>query len=299
MRTILSLFLLVFCSWSAVFAQVQKFEFLGALTSASMAPISLKLSLKIDAQGDVSGTTITDFNGPNHTVSRVQGRYSTEERTLSFAEVENVRTQSDAPSDRFCFIHVEHLKWSENGDERVIRGAFIGQYPNGDTCAEGRIYLVGAAILERVARDTALIQEIQETLAGSDQPITPDQQKTIIRSLNPEQPLRADETVLLPWRSRAVRLQLWDSYEEDHDRLSIFVNDRLVHGAVEAKERKQTFEFPIEEAGELEIRVVADNEGDRPPNTVSLCFFDGNRIHPAVTKLQTGESVTFKVQRND
>jgi len=295
-----SIFLAIWIMSSVLFAQERHFEFLGALTSPSLVPMSIKLSLDVAAEGAVSGVTITDFKGSNHTESRIEGTWDASRDLLSFREVENLKTKSSAPSHTFCFIRVDGLQMGRDGDQRVLKGTFKGFFPDSQVCARGNIYLIGAEVLERIAQDELLIQEIKEKIRESNEaPILEEEELRIIQTLSPDEPLRARSVVPLNWKTGSIRLDLWDSYEEDHDRLSIYLNDELVHAQVEARERKKSFEFEIAHGAVVKLRVTAENEGDRPPNTVSLNLYDGDRIYPAVTKLRMGESVIFQILRDD
>ncbi len=282
----------------SLLGQPNKIEFIGALETKEHQVITYKLSLSVYSNGDVTGTTITDFYGKNSTESKIVGKLNKANNLLSFREISNIRTKSKAEASDFCYIHVSNLLLETKNDKAVINGKFKGYFPNGNVCAEGKIFLVSATILEKLNINEEFIAVLNDTIGSKeifdDKTITANSIKNYI---NPSKQLANDELLAVKWNSKTIRIDVWDSYQEDHDQINIYMNEKLVHKAVELKGRKQSFEFTFE-TEKCVIKIEAINEGTSPPNTVNANLIDDGIIQPFITKLKKGQSASIEISRN-
>lgn len=271
--------------------EAQKFELIGALQPEGLAVIDIKLSFKVDADGKVQGTSITDFYGANQTVSEIVGHLDRERQLLSFKEIANLNTHSEADSSSFCYIEVVNMKLSLEDDSVLMTAPFKGTYKDGSACAEGEISLMKAQYLER-----AVVAEMGGLpSAERPKPETPKEDKpALVEMLDPKSPLKHGTKLPLAWESDSIRLELWDSFEEDGDRVDVYVNGQKELSNFKVKERKQAFVF-IPKARPFIIKIVATDEGSNPPSTVHANLIDGNIVQATVVKLKKGESVELQL----
>ncbi len=272
-------------------AQDEHFEFVGALITSNNYKITLKLNFIVDKDGNVTGRSITDYYGENSTESSIEGSLDLESKLLSFHEVANIKTKSDADASTFCYIEVKDLSIIAEDEKNIIQGSFKGTFPNGGACAEGKIYVVGADILEQ-------LNAAEEENSNNDnvEGNKPETLAELRRVINPSEQLNNDESLKLNWKSEKVKLTVWDSYFEDHDKINIYVNGKLMYENVEIKERKKTFDLALED-GTCAIKIEAINEGLAPPNTVHGRVEDGGTVWPFMIKLTEGESATIQIDK--
>lgn len=271
--------------------QGQHYEFIGAIRPKGLSAIDIKLSFKVDAQGNVQGTSITDFYGANQTVSEIVGRLDQEQQLLSFKETENLNTHSEAEASSFCFIEVRNLKLSLKNDSALMSAPFKGTYADGSACAEGTISLMKAQYLEHAI----LAEMANPSSAERPKNQVPKMEKpALLETLDPKKPLKHGSLVPLAWDSDSIRLELWDSFEEDGDRVDVFVNGTKELSNFKVKERKQAFVF-VPKARPFVIKIVATNEGSNPPSTVHANLIDGATVQATVVKLKKGESVEIQL----
>lgn len=277
--------------------QTRKFDFIGTLHTENEVLISIKLNFEVLANDSIKGTSTTDFYGDNRTVSTIKGVLNQERQLLSFKETANINTKAQATADRFCYISVVDLPIRVNKRKNIVQGAFKGFFPNGEACAEGEIYLVGADILAQIAAE--LDPLLDSNLSA--------RKNQVLDSILPQKAANANpksETVLthegviqLPWTGNTVKLIFWDGYKEDNDRINIYVNGELKEQSIEVKERKKTLLIPLE-TDICTIKIEAENEGKSPPNTVQLQLVDEGKLYPLVTQLKKGQHVEVTLTKH-
>ena len=121
---------------------------------------SLELKFEVDQKGRLEGTSVTNFFSQDRTKSRIVGQVDFERERLSFREVENLFTRSDADEQEFCYVQVPDMSWKEEGSKAVYEGRFVGYFPDSSTCAEGTIILASPEMLERVIKESKKIRKI-------------------------------------------------------------------------------------------------------------------------------------------
>lgn len=285
-----NLLLLSFLTFFTSFSQSNKYEFIGVLKTEEKNVISFKINFISDDNGNIEGTSITDFFGPNSTTSSIIGTINTKNNTFSFHEVSNIKTKSKAKDSEFCYVHAENIAIKSKSDKTIISGTFKGKFQSGKECVNGTLYLAGADLMEKyVSKDDLnnLSSAIDSDTANLE---------SLLMNMTKTKALTSDEKVKLNWKSDKIKLVIWDSFSEDHDKVSIYLNDELVQKEVDVVQKKKTFEFKFPNKNAI-LKIVALNEGSAPPNTISALLMDGNKSTPIMTKLKIGEVVYLELSK--
>ena len=95
--------------------------------------IPLELKFEVNQEGRLEGTSVTNFFSQDRTKSRIVGQVDFERERLSFREVENLFTRSDADEQEFCYVQVPDMSWKEEGSKAVYEGRFVGYFPDSST----------------------------------------------------------------------------------------------------------------------------------------------------------------------
>lgn len=291
------LFLLLFFNtlFFSALAQKNQFEFTGTLKIEGLNAITYKLNFELLTDGSLKGSSTSDFKGENLTTSKISGKVDFEKQEISFKEIENLMTKSEEDSSRFCYVNVQSLPIEFITDKNLIRGAFQGNFPNGEFCAEGEINLIGNNLFDFLKAEIPEADPIVNTQIDSTESMTI-QSPDIIKE--PKGPLENGNILGLDWQSETLRLDLWDAFEEDNDRVNIYVNNELKHKSLLVRNAKSTLKFPIPSNG-LIIKIEAETEGSNPPNTVNAQFIEKGQVKSIVTKLKKGEFVEIQIQRSN
>jgi len=267
----------------------KKYELIGALQTNDHQIISYKIVFYEKENGQIEGESITDFYGENNTRSKITGKIDKTKKTISFKEVNNISTISKADQNTFCYVHVENITITLIKDKIIIQGEFVGKFKDGKSCVNGTIYLVSASVLELLNDDKLAKKKSKIDTTNLDL-------SNIQQLLDNNKELRSNDVLTLNWNSKKLTLIVWDSFKEDKDIVSIYLNDKLFKENLEIKEARQTFEIPLSERVSV-IKIVALSEGISPPNTMNAILRDGKLNYPVITQLKKGQSVKIELKK--
>lgn len=285
-------FLIIFFSinlcFGNVFCQEKSFELIGFIMPDNKQPLSYRLNLDVDNKGNVTGKSITDYYGEHSTESSIKGTYDLQKNRVSFTEISNISTKSKADASTFCYVGVKDLKIETKKRKSILSGEFNGNFISGESCVNGKIYLVAASVLEELNISEKVIAEAEQNyneIRNSNTAIT---SEDIQKTINASGRITAENPYKVGWKSNVIRLAVWDSYTVDQDIINIWVNGVLEHKDIEINDKKKFYSFELDDS-DFYIEIEAVNEGSSPPNTVNLILFDGEKQYSLLTRLSKGE----------
>ncbi len=270
--------------------EVKDQEFIGTLQLSDKTLITFKLKFKELAGGAIQGTSLSDIYGTDRTLSRIEGSISADKKTISFKEVGNVSTKSQADLSTFCFIEVKNAKIKSAKDKSIIQGAFTGKFNSGKKCAEGYVYLMSTDYVNKLADDILTSKNIKN----------PDSLAMVKRKVS-ELKNRANNTIIksneilnLTWTSQEIIIDVWDDQTEDSDEISIHINGEKVLDKFIITNQKKTIIVPIKTKVST-VTLTALSEGNSPPCTASIILRDGKQETPITAILKKGESTKVNI----
>ena len=282
-------------------AQTKDYRLVGTLRAEGSDLIPLELKFEVDQEGRLEGTSVTNFFSQDRTRSKIIGQVDFEKDRLSFREVENLFTRSDADEQEFCYVQVLDMSWKEEGSKAVYEGRFVGYFPDSSLCAEGVIILASPKMLEQVIKkNPKKIRKILDSVSvAKDMESTMDVPAPIEeKPVRLEAPGEVKKIEHIQWTSEYIRIAIWDFSDVDGDRIDIYVNGAL--HAVDQEVRSQKKNYRIRMEGDTcRISVVAKNEGRIAPNTFRAQLLDSERSHSVGSRLNQGESVVFLLSRGN
>lgn len=290
------------CFCGLLHAQTKDYRLVGTIRAAEGSDlIPLELKFEVDELGRLEGTSVTNFFSQDRTKSRIVGQVDFEKERLSFREVENLFTRSDADEQEFCYIQVLDMSWKEEGSKAVYEGRFIGYFPDSSICAEGTIILASPEMLEQVIKkNPKKIRKILDSVSiaadlASTKP--PTEMKEKRAQLEPP-PGEVTKVEYIHWSGEYIRIAIWDFSDVDGDLIDIYLNGTLYAADQEVRAQKKNFRFRME-GDTCRISVVAKNEGRIAPNTFRAQLLDSERSHSVGSRLKQGESVVFLLSRQN
>ena len=264
-------------------------DFIGSLILNDGKIITYKVNFKSNDLSElIEGYSITDFYGENSTKSFIKGSYSSKNQLISFKETENLSTLSTSSKDLFCFIEVNKAKIRTVKGKSILQGEFKGVFKNGEICATGAIYMIG----------TDFLQDLNEQVSNSNRYKN---DSTIAKLQTKYQPLlknsgefelKKNDKLAINWHSNECIFELWDGEKEDHDRVTIYVNNKKILENFTIKKEKKIIVIPFNENA-CAIKIEAENEGDYPPNTANIVLKDDSTYTSLVSNLKQGESTSI------
>lgn len=267
-------------SSSFCIAQISPYEYIGTLQISKDMIVSYKINFTVKENGKIEGYSITDFMGENQTKSIIEGAINLEKNTISFNEIENVNTKSNAAVNDFCYVHIKNAPIKQVNNKSIIKGNFVGLYKNGSTCIDGYLYLV-----------------------GTNHPLKKNDNLTNKAIASPEIENKKSETHLLAndklkknWSSDSIVLKIWDAEIIDYDKITLIINGKEYLSNFEITNTIKIIKLPFENQ-QYVIEIIAINEGNYPPNTANIDLIDGENKYRIVSSLKEGEKATLILER--
>jgi hypothetical protein len=289
------------CFCGLLHAQTKDYRLVGTLRADGSDLIPLELKFEVDQEGRLEGTSVTNFFSQDRTKSRIIGQVDFEKDRLSFREVENLFTRSDADEQEFCYVQVLDMSWKEEGSKAVYEGRFVGYFPDSSLCAEGAIILASPEMLEQVIKkNPKKIRKILDSVSvAKDIGSTMDVPASVEeKPVSLEAPGEVKKIEHIQWTSEYIRIAIWDFSDVDGDRIDIYVNGALHAADQEVGAQKKNYRIRME-GDTCRISVVAKNEGRIAPNTFRAQLLDSERSHSVGSRLKQGESVVFLLNRGN
>ena len=288
----LNLLIILFCSVAHCKSQTPiHHEFIGSLQLNNGDLIPFKLNyIELD-NNKIEGYSITNFFDENSTKSAITGNFTNQRKNINFRETMNISTKSNAAENEFCYVSVEGAKFEKLKNKITIKGSFKGQYKNGELCAEGILSLIESNFLNNITANAkpkqkkgndslnAYLAKVNQALANVD-----------VNHIN------ANEHLKVNWQTSEITIEIWDALIEDEDKIQLSVNNQLLLDGFEIKKDKKTLVIPFT-SKICEIKILANNEGLSPPNTVDFILKNQKQSIKVVSSLKKGESTLIILEK--
>lgn len=251
-----------------------QYDLMGALFVDGARPISYRLIFDEDKE-QINGYSITGIGTNFETKSELSGKFVGD--SLFLREFQVLSTLSEEPISNFCFIDLEaQLKGSKK--KQSFEGVFVGRFLDGKECASGKVVFADKAKLEKKMKQ---VQKVQELIGDKKQ------NNKLVR-------LASDETYEVLWLSEKFKIHLWDSSQEDDDRVTLIINGELVLDNEVMRSKKKKISHTLQKGTNI-IELIAENEGRAPHNTTRVELIDKKTKHAILSQLEVGKKVTFKI----
>ena len=264
-------------------------EYVGAIKLNDSSIITYKINLNFNGS-KVEGFSITDFGGEHETQSNLVGFYDQSKHKLSFNERGIIYTKSPVTQNDFCFIYFQPIDFKV-GKTSYLKGEFKGLFSDGEECISGEIYLNS---VENVNKKMA---KVSKKINNSNR--VPDSVKVKFNNLNLMDKinvnvLKADRTLSVFTKSKAINLELYDGGQEDGDVISISVNGNTVLDNFTVSSQRKILSIELKN-DKTSIVLTAKNVGTISTNTAVIEIEDEENNIRALTNLKIGETTQIDI----
>ena len=243
---------------------------MGFLFMEDYRPISYRVVIE-EKDGLVNGYSITGSGTSFETKSELSGTFIKKE--IKLKEFQIISSKSEEPLSNFCFIDFTVIK-----EKKGFSGDFLGAFPDGRSCAEGKIVFAKKSKLDKKIAKAKKLQEVI-TKRLENKPVL----------------LKSGDVHQIGWENKKLRIELWDSAIEDNDRISVLLNGVVFLDNKEIKNKKEVLKLELL-SGENILEFVAENEGESANNTTRIELIDRKTKHPILSELQVGKRVKIKIK---
>jgi hypothetical protein len=270
----------------------QEYEFIGILKFDTTSMISYRLVFT-ENNGKISGYSITDLQGENETKNRIEGTYNKKTKEFSFVEKEIDYTKSKVSQRDFCYVHFQGKLTLT--DKSTLKGKFKGLFKNNAECVNGSLHLAASGkAYERMNKINKKIQKSKKVDVETKEKANLNKMLDSLKMNT----LKSEDITSVFFNCADVELELWDAGKEDGDRISVFVDDKIVLNNYEIKNAKKIIKMHMN-GNEAIIKIVAQNTGEIAPNTAKIKLRCPDKELDLMTILDKDNTTTLKIVRKN
>jgi hypothetical protein len=235
---------------------------------------------------NLTGYTVTRMPFGTDLKSAIKGTIDTKEQKLSFSETPMPNTSAILGA---CYFDVQ-LAWriSEKKDKYIFEGPVTGKDDRNKPC------ITGTVTFEIPIKKDKLFK-IKET------PKKDTVRKKKVPVMEEKAPageitVTATAQHQYDWHADSCVLQIWDGMVVDGDIVTVLFNGKKVLGGYTlAAEKKRVVLHTRPKTNVLQI--IAENEGQAPPNSSKILLTDGDILYPVTSLLKKGDTATIVIRK--
>jgi hypothetical protein len=252
--------------------------------------LSYKIQFNVDKNNNLQGYSFTDLEGENETKSYIKGYYNKTNNSIQFKENDILFTKSQFLPEEFCFVSFKG-KFKGDTSKKTLDGKFVGIYDDKDTCAIGKIKLVGTKfVAKKVKKVYKKIKKIKKVDSIVKQELKPE---NYLKKFS-ETKIKSGEKVSVFMYSSKVDVDIWDYGIEDGDIITILRNDIPVLKDYKVTRKKKRITLQLSEKENL-FKIITVNSGKLETNTTKLKLYDFRREYEVIANLDEGKAAMINI----
>lgn len=291
-----------------VFAQKKQYSLKGFMGIQGGESFTYILDLHDSAGNMMSGYGYTYANEKNDVKAAIVATIDRSNNTINLREVSILYNNYFVSKATICLVDA---KLVYNKNEQTLSGPLnTNTAGNGAECSKGSISFSNAgeinAIFNAVPLSTnpekPVVQETPKPVIKKPAVIVYDTlAKVKPKATQPE--IKKTESITegkgktYNWQSENIVLEIWDGNNEDNDRVTILMNgEEVLKNHVLTKEKKK---LTLPAGGnELNIiTIVANNEGNDPPNTANILLSDNDIQYEIIAHNTVGKKAMIHIKK--
>ena len=173
-----------------------------------------------------------------------------------------------------------NLKLKNRFTKKQLEGNFTGNFLDSSDCARGKILL---------AEKSIIVKKIEKIEKKIEKQIKKDE---IIETIV----LKDDDNLSIEWEAKYLTIKIWDSNQEDGDKINLEINSDVILDNYETKNKAKKIKYKLNK-GKNKIIIEATGLGKYPPNTSRIELIDKNKKYPILTQLDLNKSITIYIEK--
>lgn len=289
----LIIYFITFLSINAQKTKQFDYELLGAIVLDENQLISYKIQFNVEANNFIQGYSLTDLDGENETKSYIRGYYDEKTNNIKFKENDILYTKSKFLPEEFCFVSFKG-KFKGDSKKKLLDGKFVGIYDDKDTCATGKIKLVGTKFVEKkVKKIYKKVKKVNKIKKIDSAVITKLKPENFLKKFS-ETKIKSGEKVSVFVYSSKIKVDIWDYGIEDGDIITILQNDIPVIENYKVTRRKKKIVLNLKNKENL-FKIITVDSGKLKTNTTKLKLYDFRREYEVIANLEEGKAAMINI----
>jgi hypothetical protein len=288
-------------------AQKRQYSLKGFMGVQGGESFTYKLELKDSTGNILSGYGYTFLNEKNDVKAYVVGILDRDGKTLAIREISILHNNYFASKATICLV--EAVLTFDN-KEKVLAGPLITKTAgNGADCSKGSISFSTVQELDNLFVPAAALTETPVAAKAPVAGIHPKRAPKVVYDTLPKSKPVVVPAVKQPdnitegkdktysWHSDQILLEVWDGNNEDNDKITILFNGNEILQNYTLTKEKKKLSLPVG-GNELNIiTIIANNEGNDPPNTANILLTDNETRYDVVAHNNAGKQAIIKIRK--
>lgn len=259
-----------------------------------------------DSVGYIKGYSYTYLYENKEVKAAITGRLDKSNKTLAFKETDIVYNHGFESNTTICLVNAL-LKFKEGGDgNERFTGAITSTDVSNVYCGQGTVSFPVSDDLKSLFKNEAIQPKPP---AGPVKPRKPikfvydtvrTQSQSHIEANELEKQIAkitAGVEKVLEWHSDSVVIKIWDGGRVDGDIVSVLLNNTPLFSRYTLAKTPKILHFALTGATINTVTIIAENEGNEPPNSANMVLVDGAITYPIVAYNSIGKTAVIKIKR--
>jgi hypothetical protein len=287
----------------AVFAQSNTYTLKGYIAIEGGESFTYKL-IFTDSAGSIKGYSLIYTDEKKDVRTALHGSINRNTKQLLFNETTIEYNHGFESNATLCLI-VAQLNYNCSKGNCTLSGRLTSSDVTQATCSAGTISFPDQEALlqlftERPKADTLvpLKKAVVKNIAPAAKiKVVYDTPKT--RQIAPSATDEITKGVekIMDWESDTLYLEVWDGGNVDEDKISISLNGALLLKHYVLAKQKKVVKVFLPAHSKSRLVILAENEGNEPPNTADLILKDGGKEYHIVAYNDIGQEAVINLQR--
>lgn len=245
--------------------------------------IKFSISYTVASNNLISGTSITAQGTSDETKCKIKGKYNRKTGAIYFYETVVISSKAKYENLNFCLLTAK-LSQRKTAKEIVYSGQVTG-YLRGTKkkCASG-------AMIIKSDRPTEPKPVTKKPISKPSKPLPKAIQHDVLYSN-----IKSKKSIQYIYTGSQNSLEIWDDIKQDGDRVSIYLDGKLLLSDYELQSNKKQILLPL--TGKHYLKIVAENEGTAAPNTSRIRLKLDNETKEITAHSKTGDYTYIILQR--
>ena len=298
-------FIVFLCCCFSLIAQQKSYDLKGYIAIEGGESFTYKLIFK-DSVGFLKGYSVIYANDKQDVKTIIEGRIDRANKTVQFSETLIEYNHGFESKVTLCLVQAT-LKYKCSKGNCALGGSITSSDVSNATCSAGSITFQDQEALAKLfsdapEKDTLAI--VKRPAAKIEAPIsikkvkvvydTPTRRTQILSG--PEEITSGVEKVY-EWTTDTLCVEVWDGGRVDDDKISILLNNVNLLKHYVLSNQKKILKVYLPKGSNNQLVILAENEGNEPPNTADLLLRDGAKEYRIVAYNNIGQEAIIKINR--
>ena len=298
-------FIFYCCLTTLLFAQQKSYNLKGYIAIEGGESFTYKLIFK-DSAGVINGYSLIYANDKQDVKTTISGHIDRALKSLQFSENEIEYNHGFQSNVTLCLVQAI-LKYKCSNANCKLSGSITSSDVSNAACSAGSITFQDQEALAQLFNDapaTDTLPVVKKLSPKHVDPVNAKKVRVVYDTASRRAPLISGPEEITSgvekvyeWTTDTLSIEVWDGGRVDDDKISIRLNNNMLLKHYVLSNQKKMIKVYIPKASKNQLVILAENEGNEPPNTADLLLHDGDKEYRIVAYNNIGQEAVITINR--